>query len=336
MGGLFGSAVLDVALGLIFIYLLLSIICTAANEWIAGVSKSRANLLRYSIEQLLGRQPAATPDASPPPGEARDFLGQFYQHPLMKGMMREHRHPAYISARVFAKVVMDLVTPHKKGQLAFADFERGVQNMPEGDVRTALLALVEDADADIEGVRRAIEGWFEDKMDRASGWYKRRTQIWTLAVAVCLTAASNADTLRMIRRLWTNPEMRAAFVEESKARAQQPLPSVSVEYPDPENPDNPVVTELGNAAAVSERQRALLGQVLGWQSDAPDEPENIWWRWLQRLLGWLLTVLAVSLGAPFWFDLLNKFVHIRTAGKSPDETPKRPEKKKLPPEDKTA
>src|SRR3712207_2263868 len=314
MGGLFGSAVLDVALGMIFIYLLLSIVCTAANEWIAGLSKSRATVLRNSIRQLLGSQPpvaaaagageseaeaseAKTPDPKPtgPGVSAEDdrFLKQFYEHPLVSSMMRDGRHPAYISARVFAKVVMDLVTPHKPGKLDDGDFERGVKAMPDGAVKRALLALIQDAGPDVDGARLAVEGWFEDKMDRASGWYKRRTQIWTVVVAVLITAAANADTLRMVRRLWNNPEMRAAFVEQAKARAQEPLPSVRVEYPDPDKPDDPVVTKLEENDLLSGRERALLGQVIGWEPDGRDEPTGFFARWLQRILGWLITVLAV-------------------------------------------
>jgi hypothetical protein len=46
---------------------------------------------------------------------------------------------------------------------------------------------------------------------------------------------------------------------------------------------------------------------------------------LIKLLGWLLTAIAISLGAPFWFDLLNKVISIRGAGRSPEEKPKSPE-----------
>jgi hypothetical protein len=58
--------------------------------------------------------------------------------------------------------------------------------------------------------------------------------------------------------------------------------------------------------------------------------------WLARLLGWMLTILAISLGAPFWFDMLNKLVNVRSAGKSPDEAAKTPGKKEMPPKDKVA
>ena len=43
-----------------------------------------------------------------------------------------------------------------------------------------------------------------------------------------------------------------------------------------------------------------------------------------HLLGWLLTALAATLGAPFWFDTLNRFISIRSAGKAPEEKPKPP------------
>jgi hypothetical protein len=51
-------------------------------------------------------------------------------------------------------------------------------------------------------------------------------------------------------------------------------------------------------------------------------------RWVaafrQHWIGWLITVLAISLGSPFWFDLLNRFMSIRSGGKAPEERPKKP------------
>ncbi|MGH9962120.1 MAG: hypothetical protein ACREBC_34160, partial [Pyrinomonadaceae bacterium] len=45
--------------------------------------------------------------------------------------------------------------------------------------------------------------------------------------------------------------------------------------------------------------------------------DQIYWHWL----GWVLTALAISLGAPFWFDLLNKFIVIRSAVKPHEKSP---------------
>jgi hypothetical protein len=43
--------------------------------------------------------------------------------------------------------------------------------------------------------------------------------------------------------------------------------------------------------------------------------------WLGRLPGWLLTALAITLGAPFWFDLLNKIMVIRSTVKPHEKSP---------------
>lgn len=38
---------------------------------------------------------------------------------------------------------------------------------------------------------------------------------------------------------------------------------------------------------------------------------------IRSLVGWLITALALTLGAPFWFDLLTKFMSLRSAGAKP-------------------
>jgi hypothetical protein len=57
----------------------------------------------------------------------------------------------------------------------------------------------------------------------------------------------------------------------------------------------------------------VLRLPIGW--GAAREP------WTERILGWLLTIFAVSLGAPFWFDVLNKFIVIRSTVKPREKSP---------------
>src|SRR5579862_5896533 len=117
MTGSFGSAVLDVAIGLGFVYLLLSIMCTTVNEWISSLLKSRAKNLKAGIRQLLDGQPTA------PNGSTTQFLTQFYEHPVVTGMMKGEGHPSYMPARSFATTVMDLVTPAVPGTITFPALE---------------------------------------------------------------------------------------------------------------------------------------------------------------------------------------------------------------------
>jgi hypothetical protein len=78
------------------------------------------------------------------------------------------------------------------------------------------------------------------------------------------------------------------------------------------------------------------------RDEATDEWPGALWdggafeRWLQALgahtFGWLITILAVSLGAPFWFDTLNRIISIRSAGRAPEEAPHAPKKVPTPKE----
>ena len=157
--------------------------CTTINEWIAGVFAMRSRNLEKAISQLLDQQKGNSPTST--------FLQDFYAHPLISGMMTPGKspsagHPSYLEARTFATAVMDLVTPNKFRSITFTDLESGVKNLPDGDVKTAILALLQNAKGDLDCAQKNVEHWFDDTMERASGWYKRWTQIITICVAVVL------------------------------------------------------------------------------------------------------------------------------------------------------
>jgi hypothetical protein len=287
--GLFNSTVLDVAVGLAFIYLLLAVFCTTVNEWIAGILKTRSRMLRKGIATLLDNQPF----------NQATFLGDFYKHPVITGMMQDGGHPSYLSSRAFAVAITDLVAPHGPGPRTIDDLAAGVKNLPDGDVKKALLALIASAQGNLETAQKNIEAWFDDSMDRVSGWYKRSAQKWTIGLAVLITILANADTLNVARRLWTDPVVRSTVAEQARQRISS-SPAGSVE---------PVT--------LTPAEDAQLGRVIGWtRTDFGASALT----WSQRVLGWILTAIAVSLGSPFWFDTLNRFINIRNAGKPPEKS----------------
>ncbi len=299
MTGLFGSTILEVAIGIVFVYLLLAICCTTVNEWISGLLKTRSRLLLQGIAQLLnqGDNP-----------KAAEIVDAFFGHPLIRGIMRKGEHPSYLSARTFAMTLIDLVTPDRGGSISFDDLITGIKNgLPDGGLRTSLLALLRNTDRTMQGAQLKIEAWYDDAMDRVSGWYKRKTQVWTLIVATVLTIACNGDTIHMARRLWIEPALRSTV-----AVAAQKESRIS----------GPVDTHL-----IDTTTARLLGEVIGWDDRQQVEDLSTW---AQRILGWILTIIAVSLGAPFWFDALKRFVNVRSAGRSPIEFGPPPQKPSLP------
>jgi len=282
MTGFLGSTILEVAIGITFVYLLLAMFCSTVNEWIAGLLHARAGNLQGAIGGLLNDQTIAG---------GKDFLQAFYGHPVITGLMKDRQHPSYIPSRSYALAVMDIAAPNVEGSTTFTDLENGIKGMPPGDVRTSLLALLQNAQGSLSQAQQNIEGWFNDAMDRASGWYRRRTQLWTILIAVTVTLAINADTLRITHGLWTAPAVR----DEIAAQARAVTPGT-----------------------VTRDQLDQLGQLMGWTSALAADPDP--WNWLTRIAGWIVTIVAVSMGAPFWFDVLNKFVNLRSGGRPPDES----------------
>lgn len=81
---MFGSEILDIALGLILIYLLLSLIASAVTEVIEALRKKRASDLERGIRTLL----------ADPTGEG--LAKKVYEHPLVSGLFLGGYEPAKI------------------------------------------------------------------------------------------------------------------------------------------------------------------------------------------------------------------------------------------------
>jgi hypothetical protein len=326
---MFNSSILDVAIGLAFVYLLLGLMGTTVNEWWAQMRRLRSRTLQEGLLRLLTD-----------PQLAADF----YDHPLIKALAgADGKHPSYIPASTFAHVLIDLIS---RGQDDIASLRAGVEGLPQTEIKRAMAALIKGADATIATAQAKIEGWYNDVMDRVSGVYKRKSQVITVIVAFIITIFANADTLQIATRLWTDPTLRAQLVEQAKVRAQMPRPPDQVpEYEKPDNPkpDEPKVTKAAeDKPQITDEERKALGQLISWSAEKDELKNRLnggwfgglfgWFWWLIKLhfFGWLLTAIAVSLGAPFWFDTLNKFMNIRSAGKSPKEAAKTPQAPKAP------
>jgi hypothetical protein len=386
------STILDVAIGMIFIYLLLSLMCSAANEIIELLLKKRAIDLERGIREMLAPNTESG-------GE--DIVQKLYDHALINNLFGSSylnsriasplryilrtQLPSYIPARSFALALMDLLatpapaagaapaapasgatgaTPNTNFELKLtqpppAPPPPGATNNPLTPLRTGiaaspllaapvppmvrqgLIALVDAAGDDVAKARENIETWFNSSMDRVSSWYKRRTQVVILILGFLLAVAINADSIAIAKKLSTDKALReslvAASVEYAKAHASpsptpsatpataatpQPTPPECAEDPNsPQcklkkactNPDSPQCKFLSNQAELN-----ALGLPLGWEQDRGAKWYEVIFR---RALGWLLTALAISLGAPFWFDLLNKFIVIRSAVKPHEKSP---------------
>jgi hypothetical protein len=147
------------------------------------------------------------------------------------------------------------------------------------------------ADRDATEFRAGVERWFDRGMERVSGWYKRRSQIIVFAVGLVVIVAINASALTAANRLWKDDAFRQGLV--AQVEHQQ---------------------EATSGTEALDRLEELQFPV-GWErSNRPQGADG----WALAALGWLLTGIAVTFGAPFWFDVLGKVSNLRAAGVKPD------------------
>ena len=286
---MFGSTILDAAIAIVFIYLLVSLVVSAMNELIASVLKLRAKNLFSGIKQLLQE-------------DEPQLTSMLYQHPLISSLAKKRGKPSYIPSRTFVLAFLDVIAPVDTGPRTIDKLQAGINNLPD-PLKKAMTAIFDEAGHDVEQFKSQLEIWFNNTMERIAGWYKRRTQWIQLGFAIGFAVCLNIDSVHMGQTLFAvHSPLRAALVEQAKpflASHNDTLEHVT--------------------AAISTVSLPVGWAEFRWNGLRQSTPDI-----LSRLPGWLITALAVSLGAPFWFDLLNKFMNIRGSGKAPEEQPKEP------------
>jgi hypothetical protein len=170
-----------------------------------------------------------------------------------------------------------------------------VASLPNEHLRGALLPLIDASGDDIAAARRNIEDWFNDAMAAVSGWYRHRSQWIIFIIGSALAVIANVNTLEVAVSLARSDALRAALV----AQAQQFATDTRASAP----------------RDLALRMDVLrdLGLPIGWDAATLAAIDASWF--FTSLLGWAITAFAISLGAPFWFDLLNRFMVARSTVK---------------------
>ena len=129
-------------------------------------------------------------------------------------------------SRTFALALFDLVAPVNDSATTrtIQDIRNAVADIPNPQVKNALVALIDDAGDDLKKARENVERWYDDAMDRVSGLYKRKTQVFIFVWALAVTLSVNADTILIANTLAHDATLRASLVAMAEATAKEPLP----------------------------------------------------------------------------------------------------------------
>jgi len=197
---MFGSTVLEVAIGLAFCYGALALVVTTLQEALAAAFRLRAGMLQDAIGRMLN-DPGFD-------GMARVL----YAHPLVNpragapapgARLPARLHPSYIEPANFAIALVDAICG-KQGSL-----EADIAAVADPQLRRTLHTLYQQAGGDAQRFQAALAGWFETAMERLSGVYKRRQLLISFLVSLLLTILFNIDSIHLFQTLWQHPAMAA-------------------------------------------------------------------------------------------------------------------------------
>lgn len=305
-----GSSIIEVGVGLILVYMLMSLLVSQINNIIKNLLDVRGEYFVNELGRLV----------SDPQVRAR-----LLAHPTIQALMHGDM-VKNITADKLAEVLVDILAGSGEA-LEYLEqlhnsalVDRLLEPISDPNLRRRLEQVLATARSLPDAKLKLID-WFNTTLNRMSELYRRRMQFFSLVVGALLAVLLNVDTLAVGRALWNDPVLRQATV----AAADATLSETDLAAADPGT-----VQESFATARQTMSQFLELRLPIGWMVDvvdASDQPlatldplrdsRNLWnfvpgnspywWQlWLEKIGGLILTTVAVMQGAPFWFDLLKR------------------------------
>jgi hypothetical protein len=298
---------LQIVIGIVFVMLLFSLLASTVMEFVAGFLSLRGRQLAHAIHSMIGSEAG----------------NEFVRHPFFQQLAIGSKErsgsfgkkkitlPSYLTSSTFSAVLMDVLSLDTPDQL-----ESRINGMDEGPLKKVILFLYKQSGGDALAFKLKMEEWFNEVMDRASGVYKRNSQRWLFMVGLGIAVVFNADVLMVYHNLSVNATLRETVEKAATnfVNTQPPPAATLAEYPNLDESRKKI------GALINENISALESPLgLGWSTVDWSQANFKWW--IYKLVGWLTTALAISLGATFWFDILKKLINIRAAGPAPAAAP---------------
>jgi hypothetical protein len=381
---MFNSVALDIVIGLVFIYLLYSLLATIMSELIASMLGLRARNLKEAIDRMLNDEKPVKlikrilDSFNITKSPKNPVVNTFYNHPEIKylGSSGLFKAPSNFKSTNFSKTVMSIIfgegkvtremidSQIEKPMIIYRD-KNNVEKVIEIDPETAgyIKGLWDEAQGDVEKFKAMLGNWFDRTMEQTIEWYKRKIRIVTIILGFMIAWLFNADTFVIVKNLSTDKKAREqivnmaiAYVENNQAfidtvrahkgpnfeYSQKKLDSLLVIKNQVEADLTKANTLLGIGCRLP-AEFIVTKDSAGKFSSAPpvearflkkryagsteetikpkfkDQWSYLWYLFSHHFFGFLVTTIALSLGAPFWFDLLSKVMSLKTGKKAEPE-----------------
>ncbi|PRX64358.1 hypothetical protein B0I32_109287 [Nonomuraea fuscirosea] len=335
------SVYVDLALGLVVAFLLLSLLVSGLNEafvrvlairskflWaylrdtMDGADKKSGSWLPASAAGVFGvlpflRDPRPAHSGDPAPAKAGEMPAARTSQSMMNLLyerVREIDHAkrgktsiADIPPARFAMAIMELAAAGDRDMRAFLDGLRKIDSPLYGHLN----GVWESAQGDLDRFRQGVESWFDGEMQRLSLLYKRYVKWVVAALGIVVTLLFSMDGLEYAKTLLRDNAYRASVTAVAGPEAYDQL-QAKCQGGDPV----PCVTEvLSEPALVKLMGQAVVSVSIPAEGD-PSVHANFaaWWERIMTPSHWpgfLLTYVALLFGAPFWWDVFRRITGIK-------------------------
>ena len=265
---------LDVFVGLITIYIVLALTVSALTEIITRLVGLRSRGLKSGIRSIL-----QDPNAK----GLTDETKRFWNSGIIKSATDGDRSPNSLDALTFATAT--LVTAGLDVSRNAAQAKTMIATAPiDSHLKEVLTGLVDRSQSRGTSLHDELAQHFDATMEKISRWYRHWTQAIAFALAILFTVYVNANTLDLLHQLTAHPESRLELAKIQSSTAADPADH------------SRAITNLKDLDAI------ITTDTLNGKTFRPELTQNPF----RTLVGLLITILAVSLGAPFWFDVLSR------------------------------
>jgi hypothetical protein len=230
------------------------------------------------------------------PDGKKSLVASILGSPIIRSVS-QHKKPEFIPKDLFAKaMVVEVAGDDYANEVNYEKLKKiETKFAVSEDLKKLWSAMIDELKADGVKTHRQLEAkvakWFEYYEDRLSVWYKNHIRIFLLVGGLILSVAANIDSIQIVKKLWTDKELAENLALQGEIAADRPLDSLQISI------NRQTVTLLENQ-----------GLPVGWNPESPMTP--------MKFIGMLITAFAVSFGAPFWYELLQKIVGFKKSIKN--------------------
>jgi hypothetical protein len=294
-----GIPSLDVFVALITVYIVLALAVSASTEILTRIVSLRSIGLKSGIRSIL-----QDPDTKALGGVATNF----WNSGIIKSATDGDSSPNSLDALTFATATLSSIGMELPADTAKAKAMISASNL-NAHLKEVLIGLSDRAIRRGTSLHDELAQHFDATMEKVGRWYRHWTQAISFILAVVFTIYLNANTLDLLHELTVNTQARlelakiqSTFTPDEKEYAAAAKTARAASNPGDKSYDNAV-------DRLAETYNIVTKDSLAGPVKMPDHWQGV----VRMICGLLITVLAVSLGAPFWFDILGR-INPKTGG----------------------